>query len=185
MSEIDDKDTLYFYLHTKGISHFKTLKEKPVIDWINLMLYWNITKWNLALENLKVYDTYGCNKVRNGHYSGNFWWARQTHIQTLQTYIEDYYTAPEDWIVKCKNAKHCSIFNSGLEGMGHYTNLYPKELYNNSKEALRNNILSRKSVGFRFNVVFNPDPPNPNTNYVTQQPQTTINRYSPARFRVK
>lgn len=40
----DGHDTLYWYLHTKGLRHFGTNRESYVIDWIKLMLYWNIQK---------------------------------------------------------------------------------------------------------------------------------------------
>jgi hypothetical protein len=38
----EEPNTNYFYLHTKGISHFGGDKEPQIIDWINLMLFWNI-----------------------------------------------------------------------------------------------------------------------------------------------
>jgi hypothetical protein len=126
-SNEDNINTKYFYLHTKGISHFGTEKEQPVIDWINLMLYWNIEKWKLAIEKLKNYDTYGCNDTIS-HYSGNFWWSNCYHIRKLPTSIQAYYTAPEDWIQTIKINK-CCIYKSGLQGFGHYTNLFPREKY--------------------------------------------------------
>jgi hypothetical protein len=125
-SETED-NTAYYYLHTKGITHFNTDKEPFVIDWINLMLYWNIECWELAYEKLLIYSTYGCNNT-GYHYSGNFWWATNDHIKKLPTYIADYYTAPENWIQTIKNNKYC-VFKSGYQGMGHYKNLYPRDKY--------------------------------------------------------
>jgi hypothetical protein len=81
-AEEDSINTNYFYLHTKGIKHFGKGNEQQIIDWINLMLFWNIEKWELAIEKLKVYDTYGCNDYKT-HYSGNFWWAKCSHIKKL------------------------------------------------------------------------------------------------------
>ena len=126
-AESDSADTLYFYLHTKGIRHFGTSNEQCVIDWIQLMLYWNIEKWNLALVNLEKYDTYGCNFHRN-HYSGNFWWAKRSHILSLPTTIGSRYTDPELWIL-LKRQKSYSIYNSGLQGLGHYTKQFPRHKY--------------------------------------------------------
>ena len=120
----------YFYLHTKGIRHFGTDKEPAIIDWINLMLYWNIEKWELAFSKLQSFDTYGCNDV-GWHYSGNFWWANSSHISKLPDKIADYYTAPEDWIQIIKTNKY-TVYNSGLQGMGHYYSLFPREKYVNS-----------------------------------------------------
>jgi hypothetical protein len=122
-----DKNTVYYYLHTKGISHFGKDNEQCIIDWINLMLYWNIENWRIAVEKLKTYDTYGCNDV-GWHYSGNFWWATNTHIMNLPNHIEEYYVAPEDWIQKNRDNKFC-VYSSGYEGYGHYTNLFPRKKY--------------------------------------------------------
>lgn len=126
-SEEDSIHTLYYYLHTKGIGHFGNNNEQQIIDWINLMLYWNIEKWELAIDKLQTYDTYGCNDV-GWHYSGNFWWARSTHIKKLPTKIEAYYTAPEDWVQLIRHNKF-TVYNSGFQGMGHYTNIFPREKY--------------------------------------------------------
>jgi len=127
-SEIED-NTAYYYLHTKGITHFNTPKEPYIIDWINLMLYWNIEKWNLAIEKLEVYDTYGCNDYKN-HYSGNFWWAKCSHVKRLPIAIGSYYTATEDWVQTIRTNKF-NVYSSGLEGAGHYNYLYPREKYTN------------------------------------------------------
>jgi hypothetical protein len=98
-SFIDSPNTLYFYLHTKGIRHFGTKNEANVVKWMNDMLYWNIQLWKKAVDILQKYDTYGCNvSKRNNHYSGNFWWTTVKHVQTLPNKIPEYYTAPEDWI---------------------------------------------------------------------------------------
>jgi len=125
-SEVDPEGTLYYYLHSKGIKRFDTVMELPVIDWIYLMLYWNIERWELAIEKLKTYNTYGCN-YNGRHYSGNFWWAKKEHIMKLPTSIESYYIAPEDWVCTI-NDKIYSAFNSIYKN-GHYTNVYPRELY--------------------------------------------------------
>jgi hypothetical protein len=153
MSEQDDKETLYYYLHTKGVTHFGSKNEQCIIDWINLLLYWNVEKWQVAVEKLKLYDTYGCNDV-GFHYSGNFWWAKKTHIMKLPTTIESYYTAPEDWVQIIKVNKY-TVYNSGLQGMGHYTNLFPREKYVNvhschvpkpTRKPLQQKILLKRNV---------------------------------------
>lgn len=125
--EEDGENTSYWYLHTKGLRHFNTERENYVIDWIKLMLYWNIKKWNIALEKLEKHNTYGCNMLGEVFYSGNFWWANSSHIALLPLEIEDYYTAPEDWILRVKD--YHQIFSSGLQGEGHYNYLYPESNY--------------------------------------------------------
>ena len=125
----EEENTNYFYLHTKGITHFGNENEQQIIDWINLMLYWNIEKWELAIEKLKIYDTYGCNDT-GAHYSGNFWWAKSSHIRKLPNVIESHYTAPEDWIQIINTNKYV-VYNSGFQGMGHYYTSFPRENYIN------------------------------------------------------
>jgi len=126
-TESDDPTTLYYYLHTKGLRHFGNRNEQCILDWINLMLYWNIEKWETAIEKLQTHDTYGCNSLHN-HYSGNYWWATKAHIMTLPDTIESDYTAPERWVQVVRKNK-CCIFKSGLEGMGHYSAVYPRSKY--------------------------------------------------------
>lgn len=130
----EEENANYFYLHTKGIRHFGSENEQQIIDWIHLMLYWNIEKWEMAVEKLNVYNTYGCNDV-GGHYSGNFWWAKSSHIRKLPTTIDSYYTAPEDWVQTIRD-KIYTVYNSGFQGMGHYTNLFPREKYTNERPLL-------------------------------------------------
>ena len=126
-SETDDPNTRYCYTHSKGIRHFGTPNEACVLDWIELMLYWNVEHWRLALEKLQYHDTYGCNYT-GIHYSGNFWWSTNKCIQSRSTSIPSYYTAPEDWICAGRSDVF-SIFNSGLQGNGHYDHRYPRHIY--------------------------------------------------------
>lgn len=137
-SEIDPENTYYFYVHTKGLRHFGTEIEDNVLDWIDLLLYWNIEQWKMALVIVSKpqYWTYGCNHT-GIHYSGNFWWSKASHIRILSTTIPDYYTAPENWVTMLYwgrdtvpiHREFYSVFNSGLEGMGHYSNRYPDSNY--------------------------------------------------------
>lgn len=122
-SNIDFDNTVYFYLHTKGIKHFNTKYENDVIKWIRDMLYWNIELWENAINKLNNYETYGCNY--NGiHYAGNFWWATKKHIEKLPNEIPDYYTAPEDWVTTNKDNIYC--VNNCQDD---FKSPYPPELY--------------------------------------------------------
>lgn len=125
-----EENVKYFYLHSKGIRWFDTEKEKYIIDWINLMLYWNIEKWKLAVSKLNNYTTYGCNFLEN-HYSGNFWWSTSKHIKKLPKTIGEKYTDPEYWLLKNNLDNYYNVFSSGLQGQGHYHITYPKKFYKN------------------------------------------------------
>jgi hypothetical protein len=124
----DGLECKYFYLHTKGLRHFGTDKENYVIDWIHLMLYWNIIKWKIALEKLENYNTYGCEELKEIFYSGNYWWATSEHISKLPDEIEDKYTAPEEWLLQVKENIY-SVYSSGFQGQGHYYRRFKKDLY--------------------------------------------------------
>lgn len=117
------EDVFYFYLHTKGISHYHTIYEKPVLNWIKDMLYWNIELWKKAVSILEKKNTYGCN-FNGRHYSGNFWWATSKHIQTLPSKILAYYIAPEDWIHSKLSNIYC-VHNC----IPNFKLPYPKKLY--------------------------------------------------------
>ena len=134
-AEEDDVNTLYYYLHTKGLRHFGNSNEQCIIDWINLMVYWNIEKWELAIKKLEQYDTYGCNYtiIPKNHFSGNFWWSKANHILKLPLIISDNYNSPEFWIQEVENNSF-SAYNSEYtvsrnESEGHYANLYPRNKY--------------------------------------------------------
>lgn len=112
-SNTDKNNTIYLYLHTKGIRHFDTKREPYVLRWINNMLDVNVVHWKKAVRKLESFETYGCNLLENVHYSGNFWWATIAHIKKLPNHIDSYYIAPENWVLMNKDniycAKDCNI----------------------------------------------------------------------------
>ena len=123
----------YLYCHTKGLRWFGTTQEKNVVDWIKLLLYWNIVKWQNAVTALDNYDTYGCNYIDNPvpHYSGNYFWITRKHLDQLDNHIGDDYNDPEFWILRKPCRKFIS-YTSKLANVdwGHYGHDYPEELYN-------------------------------------------------------
>jgi hypothetical protein len=132
-NQSENEDVQYCYLHTKGIKHIdgpdKNM-EQCVKDWIDLMLYWNVLKWNIASSKLFENDIYGCDYSTwpSNHFSGNFWWANSCYIRTLPREIGPDYCDPEFWICKRENPKPllCNIFSSGLDGGDHYFHRYIK-----------------------------------------------------------
>lgn len=105
-SDEDPDNTLYFYLHTKGLRWYGTKHEPKVLEWIESMLDCNIGNWENIVNVLETSETYGCN-YNGGHYSGNFWWATARHIKKLPDTIPEYYTAPEDWVLMNKDGLYC------------------------------------------------------------------------------
>jgi len=130
---INNESDEFFYCHTKGIQWYGTPHEENVLDWIKLLIYWNIELWRTATDKLKNYDTYGCNiTTGNGqwplHYSGNFFWATGNYLKRLPSIISEGYTDPEFWICSA-NPQYFNAFSSGHEGGGHYICRYPEEKY--------------------------------------------------------
>ena len=156
----------YWYLHTKGLRHFGTSREKSVINWIDIMLYWNVTKWRDAVQKLDSYDTYGCmrNEFKIGvyHYSGNFWWGNSSYIVTLPEKINKHYYAPEDWIGLNLQKKAFCAWNHNYND-NYYINIpkkdYELEITKDFTNLYTNNTkLEKINPGIRL-----PEPPNFNS----------------------
>jgi len=91
---IDNPDGKTLYLHAKGcwkICNGKTINsiQNPLAiqGWVDCMEYFLIEEYNNCLSILEDYDTCGCflrtNRKVPPHYSGNFWWARNSYIAQL------------------------------------------------------------------------------------------------------
>jgi|LauGreDrversion4_2_1035121.scaffolds.fasta_scaffold60059_2 hypothetical protein len=135
-AETDPPNTKYLYTHTKGIRWFGTQIEERIIDWIKLLIYWNIEHWCNAIDVLNKYDTYGCNyhsSIHPPHYSGNFFWTTSYHLKELPGEIGPKYNDTEFWV--CSYGKIngrpnvYTAFNSEFESVGHYGILFPESLY--------------------------------------------------------
>lgn len=123
------------YLHTKGSSSSKYVKEfKYIEDIRKYQSYWNITKYKDSLKWLKEFDVCGAELIYNPvrHYSHNFWWARASHINTLQDpqmlpVIYDVRHKCEFWIGSNNESKYKSVFNiydDFLTAVSYDENLY-------------------------------------------------------------
>lgn len=156
---IDDGEVHYIgYAHLKGLSR-SNLHDARARDWRHYLSYWTIERWE---DNIKIlnqgYDSAGVNWMTEPwpHYSGNFWWARSTHIKTLpvledpvilkEMYGDRYqskicysrpFLAPEEYRLECEGwiganpaqtyQLHQSPGNPNF--MFHYQNTYPARLY--------------------------------------------------------
>ena len=103
------EDFNILYLHTKGIKHYNQLTEQNVKDWVDMLIYFNINKFNICLEYLNNNDVVGVNLQPNPwHFSGNFWWSKSSHIKTLGLIQDKSYNGPEFYITKKKEGKYIS-----------------------------------------------------------------------------
>lgn len=88
----ENEDFHTFYFHTKGITSVENhLKKGDVYTYKNY-LYWRkfcewgiIEKWKDCLTRLSEFDVVGVNYFDHPapHYSGGFWWANSSYINTL------------------------------------------------------------------------------------------------------
>jgi hypothetical protein len=135
-----NKDFNVIYLHTKGVG--KVLNQ-CIQDQVQYMLYFNITLWKTCLTRLLDYDTCGVDLRENPtlHYSGNFWWARSTYINTLPQPVNfnnlTKYPNPlnslrhnqEFWICYDKKGRHLSLWDCGINCYERHLHLYPRDKY--------------------------------------------------------
>ena len=70
-----------YYLHTKGVT--RSPYDQYTRYWRQLMLDEVVTNHERCLAELSGADAVGTNWRWNNHYSGNFWWARASHIRRL------------------------------------------------------------------------------------------------------
>lgn len=127
------------YLHSKGVSRKKVLKDN-IKHWRLMMSYYLINNYKKCINHLKEYDTVGCN-LRLGsfnerrdtypswwncrfndenhfiHYSGNFWWSKTDYLKKKLPIIHNenscgpyWYYLTERWLLlDLPNAKVLEI----------------------------------------------------------------------------
>ena len=125
-----------FYLHTKGASKINEWNYDYLVDWRNLMHFFNIEKYNSVFKIFETteYNTYGINlktptNIKKMAYFGNFWWAKANYIKTLDNKKMDKGNRidAEFSFIQCgENWKPFTPFNSNVN---HYYEAFPKEKY--------------------------------------------------------
>jgi len=116
------------YLHTKGVS-FNTIRQN-IMDWMNVMLYFNVKLFDKNLKLLETYDALGCN-YRDAplkHFSGNFWWAKASYIKKLNIYNISNRHDAEWFILSNGDSNYYCLYDSKVD---HYMNEYPASNYEN------------------------------------------------------
>ena len=123
-----DYDYNILYLHNKGISYNFNYLE--INDWIDMMLYFLIDKYDICLEKLLSYDVVGSNYFNEPyrHFSGNFWWAKSNYLNKI-TEINEYNVdkMEAEKLLFSYNPKYYEMHNSNIN---HYQQIYPKDKYN-------------------------------------------------------
>lgn len=140
-------DAKVFYIHTKGISTYGRVcnppspaRQKNIDDWRRYMEYYIIENHNLCIDALDEADMVGVDWRGKGsdsiitpqvpgHFSGNFWWARASHISGLEEVRDgpDKRCNAEFWLGKGDGIV-TSLYESDID---HYRQGWPLEKYFN------------------------------------------------------
>lgn len=137
----ENPDDYILFFHTKGITHYTNATE----DWRKYMEYFVLENWKDCIAKLdEGYDCCGVlwNKETPigyfPHFSGAFFWAKASYINTLNhDYIDSAWRFHmEFWIGSNPDAKVFEFHNSRLNDMqslidhkGHYDVEYPRSNY--------------------------------------------------------
>jgi hypothetical protein len=142
----DNPGDYVLYFHTKGISRYSAGTE----SWRRYMEYFVLENWKACVAKLK--EGYDCCGVMwnsdtplgfHPHFSGTFWWANTSYINTLDHKFLDSKNRfdREFWIGTNPNVKAFEFHNSGLNNKrsllmhnGHYNTEYPRCNYEKKKE---------------------------------------------------
>ena len=120
------------YFHTKGVSK-DTI---GIHSWRLMMEYYVIDKWKECIDTLNYYNTTGFSLGDDfPHFTGNFWWANSSYIQTLKYDLlltDDRYDC-ENWIGTGKEFKPKEFHKLDVEwfdrGNSLYWDVYPETKY--------------------------------------------------------
>ena len=137
-------DFKVLYMHTKGVTYETSHPFYAGIQsWINYFMFCLIENADICTDYLEIYDTVGANYQKDSenphHYSGNFWWANASYLNTLDvSTLRDKYDA-EFWILQNPKALWYNVYK--LEHM--YQVVYPKTNYE-----------ERVNMRFRENILY-------------------------------
>ena len=106
------EDFYCLYLHSKGVSNGR--QHAATYKWIDELLYYNCYYFKEIIKKLKSYDVVGTKLLTETtqypiHFSGNFWWSKSSHLNTLPKRITLLYLAPEFWICNYGKGKFLNI----------------------------------------------------------------------------
>lgn len=124
----------YFYIHTKGISHYGTDNYVRAHDWRVFMEYFLLKNWRRCVKDLDQYDVAGVNyKPSPPHFSGNFWWTNSIYVKRNKPQFDykDYYET-EMWVLKGSRVVGISYHDSKIN---HYESRYLPAKYENEPQV--------------------------------------------------
>lgn len=94
---VNDGNVLY--AHTKSAANHTPIN----IGWRSSMCYYNVVKWEEAIQHLETADTVGCHWVNDAIWGGNYWWATARYIRRLPPLKHQNRYQAEEWIGSIAN----------------------------------------------------------------------------------
>lgn len=127
-------DSKFWYIHTKGVSHFGKPLHENVSLWRKYLEYFTIEKHEDCIKYLdEGYDACGpewglqCCNISVG-FAGNFWWANTNYLKTVvakHLMIHNRFAAECNFVAN-NNPKIKSLHNANIP---FYYEPYPPEKY--------------------------------------------------------
>jgi len=112
-----EEDVAVLYMHSKGVSHDLNVHGHGIRDWIITMLHglldYREVCWQEMKRGVDVLGSYFSKEGDRPHFSGNFWWARSSHIRDRLTTIGPDYYDPEYWILSPPETVATAIVRDG------------------------------------------------------------------------
>ena len=138
------------YFHSKGTSQMDSSLLTNIKAWTDKLTYFVVDKHQECIDFLEEYDLVGpnywgeftpdscrqsCDQEKNPppHFSGNFWWAKGSHINRLTVPIGPEYNDPEFWVFTQKPLKLVAM---NVITTNPYTDKHEFESYKDEKPRL-------------------------------------------------
>jgi hypothetical protein len=121
-STTDTNNTNILYLHTKGVTQYNSVREKPVKEWRLMMEHFLITNWEKCIDTLNEFDCCGINyQNHSGNvkgetkliqiFNGNFFWTKSNYVKKLdESILFEHRYSSENWILSSEH-KAYTFFN--------------------------------------------------------------------------
>lgn len=125
-------DDVSLYIHTKGVTRLDFKQNST--DWRKFMEYFVLDKWRDCVSALVEYDACGVNywsDHEKPHFSGNFWWAKNSYLKTLPPVSSNRLDA-EFWVGR--NNPNVKCFKALSQAF--YTTPCPEKLYSTQLSIL-------------------------------------------------
>jgi len=142
---IDNNTGYSLYLHAKGAwrGSLKGINGAGIQSYVDFMEFFLIEKYYHCIDLLKENKSCGVrrctyyNKELTGHYSGNFWWARNDYIASLPK-CDDTRKAPEGFIncgTQPGNTEHTDVVPESLDKKIYRKKIFKRRIFRKDYES--------------------------------------------------